>query len=388
MEEIADIFDLVKICEVIKAKEFKRVVLQFPDENLEYSVDVYEYMLMSLNNGNIDNDIDNVNDDNGNSGIDVFISADSTYGSSVDDVSADHVDAQILIYFGSDLSSSGTMPVLVAPRRIKLNIEHTTESIFNALNSTISEIGDGKGDDCVPSNVNVLVLYEPGCYNDVEVVTKNLKLRYDESNNENKKEKVAIVMGTLPNVASMDIDTWSKNKNNNNDNGDGDDTLTNLGGLVVSNDFIKEQDQNPSNSVSTFLIYIGNKEIQLQSISLQLSLYTIIHYNPNPNPTIKLNEDKDEDEDDDNNYITYIKGENTIKFRERYGGISKIKNNCNIIGIIVGSMGLTDNSTKMIINRLQNLIKCANKSYYTLIMGKLREVKCSEVKCSSALYGV
>ena len=43
------------------------------------------------------------------------MAADSTFGSSVDDISAEHVDSDVLVYFGSDLSSSGAMPVMVVP---------------------------------------------------------------------------------------------------------------------------------------------------------------------------------------------------------------------------------------------------------------------------------
>ena len=86
MEDINNIFELSRICKIIKTNKFKRVVLQFPDETLKFSVDVYEYMMDSLNDGDVDD-----------AGVDVFISADSTYGSSVDDVSADHVDAEIMV---------------------------------------------------------------------------------------------------------------------------------------------------------------------------------------------------------------------------------------------------------------------------------------------------
>ena len=94
-------FELDNIISIILKGNYKLLILQFTDDFLHISSDVYEYMSSKLiETGHF---------------ADIFIAADSTYGSSVDDISAQHVCGDLLVYFGDDLSSSGSMPVLVAP---------------------------------------------------------------------------------------------------------------------------------------------------------------------------------------------------------------------------------------------------------------------------------
>ena len=93
---IEEYFHLDKICSIISRNKFKRVVLQFPDDLLHLSTTTYSTIRSIL--------LKESND------LELFIAADSTYGSSVDDVSAQHVESDLLIYFGDDLSSSGAMP--------------------------------------------------------------------------------------------------------------------------------------------------------------------------------------------------------------------------------------------------------------------------------------
>ena len=81
--------EVERICAIISRQGFKRVVLQFPDELLGRCVDVFNHFRLLVPTASF------------------YIAADSTYGSSVDDVSALHVDSDLLVYFGSDLSSSG-----------------------------------------------------------------------------------------------------------------------------------------------------------------------------------------------------------------------------------------------------------------------------------------
>lgn len=93
-------FELDAIILIIRTNAFKTVVLQFPDDELQYSIDVHDYLQAKL-----EEDIEDTYSDT--TGVDLFIAADSTWGSSIDDVSAMHCDCDVLVYFGTDLSSSG-----------------------------------------------------------------------------------------------------------------------------------------------------------------------------------------------------------------------------------------------------------------------------------------
>ena len=67
--------------------------------------------------------------------MNIYISADSTFGSSVDDVSALHVNGDIIVHFGSDLSGSGSIPVMIVPKKKYMNIDNCYNSIGNDINA-------------------------------------------------------------------------------------------------------------------------------------------------------------------------------------------------------------------------------------------------------------
>jgi len=92
-------FELDAIIHIIYSNDFRTVVLQFPDDELKYSIDVHDYL-----QGRLEALCDT---DGVASVVDLFIAADSTWGSSIDDISAMHCNCDVLVYFGTDLSSSG-----------------------------------------------------------------------------------------------------------------------------------------------------------------------------------------------------------------------------------------------------------------------------------------
>jgi len=111
-------FDLEIVCELLMRYKFNNIILEFIDEYLPYSVTIYKVIRNILNN-------------NGYNSLSLYISADSTFGSSVDDVSALHVNGDVIVHFGSDLSGSGSIPVMIIPKRKAIDIENCCNSIGN-----------------------------------------------------------------------------------------------------------------------------------------------------------------------------------------------------------------------------------------------------------------
>ena len=97
-------FELDAIIHIIRTNAFRTVVLQFPDDELQYSINVHDYLQARLEEDTYSEPTEAVT---ASEGVDLFIAADSTWGSSIDDVSAMHCDCDLLVYFGTDLSSSG-----------------------------------------------------------------------------------------------------------------------------------------------------------------------------------------------------------------------------------------------------------------------------------------
>ena len=248
-------FDVEGICEAIKSHGYKRVVLQFPDEHLKYCAPVYEYMLETLNPATDEND----------SWVDVFISADSTYGSSVDDVSADHVDAEILVYFGSDLSSSGTMPVIVAPKHVTFDVEHCCQELEAAILRTQDANNDSRTEagEASLEAINAIVLFEPGCAIGAAALHAELQSRLESG--------TTLHLAQLPAVAMLDKFNEAK-KEKEEEEIDTSSCNSSLGGLEVPTKILAD--------TTCILIYVGDKASQIQSVTLQLGLHQLLAYSP------------------------------------------------------------------------------------------------------------
>jgi diphthamide biosynthesis protein 2 len=305
-------FDLDGIASLIILNGFKLVALQFPDEHLNQCTEVYTYLSNKLSGHDVD----------------LFIIGDSTFGSSVDDISAQHVDSDVLVYLGSDMSSSGSMPVIVAPYRKSLNLQSCVAKVMEQLNE-INEVDDDR---------KVILLYEPAYYENMQQLSEELLLLNDA-------RITQVEVARVPPCA--DIQNWSKpacaKKTSDVEGG-----YLNIGGLFVS--------ESAASAPETIVCYIGGKQEQLVSIILRLSESTIISFNPLSNEAATL------------------KGSASRDFRERYGGLLRVKD-ANIIGIIVGSMGLSIETTRQIVDRLEALISTARKNSYVFVMGRLNEAK-------------
>jgi len=132
-------------------------------------------------------------------------------------------------------------------------------------------------------------------------------------------------------------------------NDDGQRKMLSLGGLQVAAEHIES-------SEPAVIVYIGDKTEQMVDIMLRLSSSHVIHYSPVERITCK------------------VLGSCSKPFHERYGGVAKVKES-QIIGLLVGSMGLTATLIQRLLDRLQTLILAANKRYYTFVMGRLNEAK-------------
>lgn len=329
---VAATFNLERVSALLVQHEFKRIVLQFPDEHAAECVGVYDWLVTDVES--------RVSKDRADE-IEVYIAADSTYGSSVDDISAEHVDGDVLVYFGSDLSSSGAMPVMVVPRAIPVDMDACATAISLQLSQWRSD-GDNEG-----RMLRVVVTYEPGCAAGVPAVVQMLRERHGEW--------AEFTCARLPGCA--DLERWAP------DNGTGSTgaDMAHLGGLEVLPETLSTSTSSSSSSSSDAessmaIVYIGDKVEQLDSVALQTGQVSILHYS-NASKVCRA-----------------MRGEDSRSFRERFGGVARVEQS-KVVGIIVGSMGLTGESTRGIVARLQTLCEAAGRKTYVFIMGRLNEAK-------------
>jgi diphthamide biosynthesis protein 2 len=287
-------FDLERVVEIIVQNGFRMVSLQFVDEYLPVSVDIYLFLQSVLPET-----------------VELYLIADSTWGTSIDDISANHVSTDLLVYFGSDLSSSSSIPVVIVLESKPLNLRMSF--------SSLSEISSTE-------KRPIALFYEP-CY---YWAAAKLSFLFDSS----------LTVAELP--AQADLMNWSRV------NSIKQNSSLLIGGLRVPSSIASEKDM--------IVVYIGNKNEQMENILLRLTGITFYHYNP-------VEE-----------LLQKYQGNQTRQLMERYGGIEKVRK-AKIIGLLIGSMGYDSVLTNGIINRLEILIKTAGKYFYTFVMGRINEAK-------------
>lgn len=324
-----DRYDVGALVSLIAKHAFKRVVLQFPDEELEHCVPVYDFVSANISDG-----------------TEIYVTADSTWGSSIDDVSAMHCDGDVLFYFGTDLSSSGSIPVAIVPPRKPIDIRHCISQIV----STIA----GLKDEGSPAAQSIVMFYEPGFHKACITVAASLSTELG----------ISTEVAALPQHA--DLTRWEPRTGQKISTETINNSQIVVGGLLVPASLLENK--------STIIVYVGDKSEHIVNILLRVSENTVVHYSPHTTAQNNLTNNKETQPATSLSSIHVLKGTDSIEFRERYGGVLRVKD-AQIIGIIVGSMGLTGELTKDLLHRLQTLIRAAHKKYYCFVMGRLNEAK-------------
>ena len=217
------------------------------------------------------------------------------------------------------------MPVIVAPFLKPLEVDTATALL--ASNTMSLEF---------PVTGKILILYE-ACYH------KQVGQLADAAARE--VDVVSIVIGRLPPCANMQ--SWEEACDRHQDKREEqEEILDKIGGLEV-----------PQGALECDCVwYIGDKKEQLSNIALRLAEKSIVSFSPI------------------NRCVEIINGQESKEFFERYGGVSRVED-AEIIGILVGSMGLTGSVTKELLTRLQRLIISSGKKFYTFVMGRINEAK-------------
>jgi diphthamide biosynthesis protein 2 len=255
----------------------------------------------------------NAVDDN----CDVYIAADSTFGSSVDDISAAHVDSDLLIYFASDMSASGTIPVMVVPQQSAVDSAILMQAVTDSLQQHVG--------------ATTLLIYDPSY---IQFVKQHVDQLIDMIGAQN--------IGKLPPCA--DIASWTPSIRA----GTTLENIENVGGLLFSKEVV---------GGAQHVVYIGEKREQLVSVLLRLSGCDVTAISPVEGCAAVAH-----------------KGVQSVEYRERYAGVMRTAD-AEIIGIIVGSMGLSDVMMNTLVHQVQTLIRAAGKKSYTFVMGRLNEAK-------------
>lgn len=406
-------FDLDKVSYLLAKNNYEEICVQFVDELLPISVDVYIYLQNSIS---LERKKLGLNSEN----FSIYMTADSTWGSSADDVSAAHIDGEVLVYFGSDLSSSSSIPVMVVPPQKFFTYElkyldvseNSTKNLSNQFSNIFSDSISSlfkKMNDSLTKNI--AILYDPSYIQFTNLFAQNLMTSLGNDFN--------VHVAKVP--AEADLDSWSNTtltiqhskkynqsccSNNidacNSDNCKSDDfnnckiddccsTHENsikselgvqIGGLFLPSSIL----DNPEEWTA---IYLGNKLEQLEKIELRISHSIIIQSNLDKYTN---HFDANEIPSSDDFKFEITTGSSSLSLPEelisnsalydlqqqilsqRYSNTLRVKKS-KIVGIILSSMGIHHQYTQTLIDRIELILKTANKKYYTFVMGRLNEAK-------------
>ena len=205
----------------------------------------------------------------------------------------------------------------------------------------------------IPSTI--IMLYEPSNYRSC----LSLRDHLEEFCIQNATDYGQVVIGAMP--PNADLKHWSPHRTTESiqhleEAHDDQNKMASLSMMIGGLQVAAEHINSSSGESAIVIVYIGDKSEQLVDIMLRLSSSHVIHYSPIERRTCK------------------VLGSCSKVFRERYGGVARVKES-QIIGLLVGSMGLTATLIQSLLNRLQTLILAANKRYYTFVMGRLNEAK-------------
>ena len=149
-EQIRTRYEISRTVEEIGVRKWKRVALQFPDQMLPHSARVYQLLARGLNSVKTPIRREQVNtlaDPSGPEGpladlsiedgnpVKLTILGDTSYGSCcVDEIAAEHVDADAVIHYGrACLSSTARLPVLHIYTTVDLDLQDVVNSFQAAF---------------------------------------------------------------------------------------------------------------------------------------------------------------------------------------------------------------------------------------------------------------
>ncbi|XP_068702450.1 2-(3-amino-3-carboxypropyl)histidine synthase subunit 2-like [Montipora foliosa] len=313
-KDIYDFYEISKCVGVINRGSFQKIALQFPDILLVDSSTVAAVLEKDT-------------------GKKVFVLADTSYGSCcVDEVAAQHVDADLIIHFGQAcLSQTRRLPVLHIFGKWPLDMQSCLEQfqmMFPDPAVKVIVFCDVVYSHCMAELENSMQCMSN--YSNV-IFTKLVHLACDEDGNNTTKLK-----------AQLDGDVLSA-----------DNERISLENSVAGY-FCRfgREFRLPENTKleEWAMFYIGGQSLCLTNLMMSYNKCQFYSYDPCANIARKetLNVNK--------------------ALMKRYYMIQRAKD-AQVVGIVVGTLGIAD--YLQIIERLKKVIKLAGKKSYLFVMGKL-----------------
>ncbi|KAG1824103.1 putative diphthamide synthesis protein-domain-containing protein [Suillus variegatus] len=122
--DFLEIYEIERTVAAIVEGNFKRIALQFPDELLCHSVPIYRLLKSKAGEGH-----------------DIYVLADTSYGSCcVDEVAAQHVDADLIVHYGhACLSQPSRLPVVYVFGKKPIDVDDCIDQLRQCLTTQLQQ---------------------------------------------------------------------------------------------------------------------------------------------------------------------------------------------------------------------------------------------------------
>lgn len=314
---VEELYDIPWLASQIARGDFHRIALQFPDELLCDSSQVLWTLQARLRKGK---QKEEYNDE-------LFILADTSYGNCcVDEVAADHVDADLVIHFGhACLSLTSRLPVIYVFHKLPIDIE-------DAVRCFAAHVEESKIDT---SSRNIVLMYDIGYEHATEEIKERLETQLG------RKVQLPILDKTINFERYL-------NSSKSNENGSHE----------KPNDMTTCKNSLPDGCTAenTTVLYLGPESLALTNLILRLGPSAeVIGYDA------VLRQ-------------TRIETGSTNKLlQRRYFAVQKARD-AQTIALLIGTLGIRS-YLPLVQTLRQHLTKVQHKKVYTISVGKLNPAK-------------
>ncbi|KAI0350265.1 diphthamide biosynthesis protein [Trametes cingulata] len=316
-EELEETFDIARTAEEIEKGDYKRIALQFPDELLPHSVPIFRALKSRIAESR-----------------ELYVLADTSYGSCcVDEVAAQHVDADALVHYGhACMSQTSRLPVIYVLGKKPIDPVHCADSFVHTLRAASDS----------SQKSTVLLRYDVAYAHRADDIISELKSRLPSTR---------VLYTPVPLVAYPSSESKRTAQSLR--------EPSNAGGASSNADSPRD-DASPEDAV---ILYIGEESLTLTNLLLTHASYEVFSY-------------------DSKMRTTRLESGRTNKLlMRRYAVVQKARD-ADVIGILVGTLGVANYLP--LIAHLRDIIKKAHKKSYTISVGKPNPAKLAnflEIEC-------
>ncbi|KAF8500350.1 diphthamide biosynthesis protein [Russula emetica] len=311
-EQLNDYYELEWTANEITSKNYMRVALQFPDELLRDSVPIYHNLKRTVG-----------------ATRELYVLADTSYGSCcVDEVSAQHVDADAVVHYGhACMSKTYRLPVIYVFGKKPIDVTDATQKLFDSFaSSSVSE-------------KSVVLRHDVAYTHEAENLVAALRGVFVHRD-------ISVLYNPIPRTLSPSTATTSQS------------SVVNSQVNVVDADSLQVSSED-----ITPILHIGASTRALTNLLLIHPTTPVHGYDPTTRQAT-------------------LQSAKTNKLSMRRYAVVQKARDADVFGILVGTLGVA--SYLPLIAYLRQVLANAHKKAYTISVGKLNPAKLAnfaEIEC-------